>query len=85
MHPNPIFIIFLYPIPHPYSIILNTIHISFSVELFKKLYLFSITNVINFYNKIIKILSLLVNIFVLSIYIFIGEITFIILLYIDLK
>jgi hypothetical protein len=40
----------------------------FSVELFKKLYLFFITNIINFYNKVIRGLYLLVNILILSIY-----------------
>jgi hypothetical protein len=45
-----------------------TLPYPFSVELFKESYLFFITNIINFYNKVIGRLSLLVNILVLSIY-----------------
>jgi hypothetical protein len=44
----------------------------FSIKIYKNSYLFPITNIINFYNKDIIILSLLVNILVLA------EITFII-------
>ena len=65
MHSNLIFIDFLYPIPNSYSTISDTIHICFYSKLFKKLYLFLTTHIINFYNKDI---NLLLDILVLFIY-----------------